>query len=40
VHRGFLDELVCWVLARAKNLESLGLAEALSVVGESYDTNM
>jgi hypothetical protein len=28
-----LDEMVCCVLARAKHLGSLGLDEALSVVG-------
>lgn len=33
VQRSLLDELACWVMAGVKNLESLGLATALSSAG-------
>jgi hypothetical protein len=33
VQRSLFDELACWVMAGAKNLESLGLATTLSSAG-------
>jgi hypothetical protein len=35
LQRSFLDELVCWVMAGAKNLGSLDLARAPNVVGSA-----
>jgi hypothetical protein len=38
--RCFSDECVCWVLAGAKEIGSMGLVAALGEVGSSFSTSM
>jgi hypothetical protein len=40
IFRCFSDECVSWAIARAKELESLGLVAALGEVGSSYGTSL